>query len=152
MALVIFCVALVAAMRTRISLREAMALLRSCLGERLVRRRSCQAKVTLSEGFGITIDRALELGHGRVRKVASLADIFQDVGVLAAQQRQQPVLESAHPVDRQRIEIAVDAGIDDNRLLFHLERRELRLLEEFGQPGAAIKQALSGGIEVGAEL
>jgi hypothetical protein len=30
MALVIFCVALVAAMRTRISLREAMALLRSC--------------------------------------------------------------------------------------------------------------------------
>src|SRR5439155_15214528 len=69
------------------------------------------------ESLGITVDRALELGRGRVRKIASLADVFQNVGVLAAQERQQPLLERAHPVDRQRIEIAVDARIDDDGLL-----------------------------------
>ena len=66
--------------------------------------------------------------------------------------RQQALLECLHTVDRERIEIAVDAGIDDDDLLFHLQRRELRLLEQLGQPRAAVEQALRGGVEVGAEL
>src|SRR2546427_12729096 len=63
------------------------------------------------ESLGVTVDYALELGRGRVRKIAGLADVFQNVGVLAAQQRQEPILEPAHAVHWQRIEIAVDARI-----------------------------------------
>ena len=65
---------------------------------------------------------------------------------------EQAVLEGAHAVDRERIEIAVDAGVDHDDLLLHLQRRELRLLQELGQPRAAVEQALRRGVEVGAEL
>ena len=50
------------------------------------------------------------------------------------------------------VEIAVDAGVDHHDLLFHLQRRELRLLQEFGQARAAREQALGRGVEIGAEL
>src|SRR5215213_3836468 len=72
--------------------------------------------------------------------------------MLAAHQGQQAVLEGAHPVHRQRVEIAVHAGIDHHDLLFHLQRRELRLLQELGQTRTAVQQALGRGVEVGAEL
>src|SRR5262245_7982440 len=130
MALVIFCVALVAAMRLRRSLRLAMS------GERP----------------GVGLDRALELGAGGVVEIARGADRLQNIRVIGAYGGQQALLERAHPVDRERIEIAVDAGVDDDDLLLHLERRELRLLQELGQAGAAIEQALGGGVEIGAEL
>ena len=65
---------------------------------------------------------------------------------------QDPVLEGAHAVDRDRIEIAVHAGVDHAGLLFHLERRELRLLQQLGQARAARQQALRRRVEVGAEL
>src|SRR5918994_7510823 len=66
--------------------------------------------------------------------------------------RQQALLEPAALVQGQLVEIAVDAREYHRDLLFRLQRRELRLLQEFGQARAAIEQALRGGVEVGAEL
>ena len=65
---------------------------------------------------------------------------------------EQPVLERTNLAQRQLVEIAVDAGVNHADLLFHLERRELRLLEELGQARAAVEQALGDRVEVGAEL
>src|ERR1700677_1409621 len=108
--------------------------------------------VSLCERLGVTLNHRLELGGGVVVEIAGVADGVEDVDVLAAQKRQQAVLEAAHLGNRKRIEIAVDAGIDHHDLLFHLQRRELRLLEQFGEPRAAVEQALRRGIEIGAEL
>src|SRR6201996_1204690 len=110
------------------------------------------AMTSSSKRLGVTLDHRLELRRGIIAEIAAVTDGVEDVDVLAAQQRQQPVLESAHLGDRKRIEIAVDAGIDHHDLLFHLQRRELRLLEKFGQARAAVEQALRRGIEIGAEL
>src|SRR5687767_11755870 len=118
MALVIFCVALVEARRTRMSLRLAIQSIPVNAG----------ASITSSEGLGVSVDHALQLLLGIAGKVVGLANILEDVAVLGPHQRQQAVLERAHPVDRDRIEIAVHAGIDHHDLLFHLQRRELRLL------------------------
>src|SRR5512147_2532301 len=111
MALVIFCVALVAAMRTRMSLRLAMSYESRSLpipssGERL----------------GVAVDHGLEFGRIGIRQVAALADAVEQIDVLAAQQRQQPAFERPHAGDVDRIEIAVDAGINHADLLFHLQR------------------------------
>src|SRR6185503_590485 len=111
MALVIFCVALVAAMRTRMSLRLAMSYESRSLpipssGERL----------------RVAVDHALELGRIGIREVAALADAVEQICVLRAHQRQQPAFEGAHTADVHRIKIAVDAGIDHADLLFHLQR------------------------------
>src|SRR5690606_33681325 len=83
----------------------------------------------LREGF----DRRLELARGLVAEIARRADGLEDVGVLRTDMREQPVLERLHAVERQRIEEAVSAGPDHDHLLFHLERRELRLLEQLGE-------------------
>src|SRR3984893_12858118 len=130
MALVIFGVALVAAMRTRMSLRLAM--LSECLGE--------------------SFNRALELRGRGIAEVADLADIREDIGMLVAQRRQQALLERPHPRHRNRIEIAVDPRVNHADLLLHLQRRELRLLQQLGEPRAAMEHALRGGVEIGAEL
>src|SRR5215468_6550196 len=100
----------------------------------------------------IVVDRGLELAGGGVVEVAAVADGVENVTVLAAHQRQQAVLERTHAIDRDRVEEAVDAGIDDDDLLLHLERRELLLLEQLGEPRTAVEQALGGGVEVRAEL
>ncbi len=60
--------------------------------------------------------------------------------------------ERADLVDRQIVEIALAAGKDHRDFFFRLQRRELRLLQQFGEAGAAVEQALRGGIEVGTEL
>src|SRR5215470_3900829 len=146
MALVIFCVALVAAMRTRMSLRLAIYRLAPKGLTRTAKGQSSRKRL------GEFVDRGLELAGGGVVEVAAVADGVEDALVLAADRHQQALLERLHPVDRDRVEIAVDPGIDDDDLLLHLERRELRLLEQFGQPRAAVEQALGGGVEVGAEL
>src|SRR5262249_2816043 len=131
MALVIFCVALVAAMRTRMSLREAI----SCQSPSITASLSCPASLRAStsslrllpERLREALDHALELGGGLVGEVAAVADAVEQVGMLRAQRGQQSLLERLHPVDRKRIEVAVDAGVDHADLLLHLERRELRL-------------------------
>src|SRR3712207_7863685 len=51
-----------------------------------------------------------------------------------------------------RSEVAVHARVDHRHLLLHLQRRELRLLEELGEARAAVEEALRGGVEVRAEL
>src|SRR5262245_1856279 len=126
MALVIFCVALVAAMRTRMSLRLAI---QSILA-------NADASSSSGERLGVAVDHAFQLRFGVGGKVGGLADVFEDVVVLGPHQRKQALLECAHPGDRERIEIAVHAGIDHHDLLFHLQRRELRLLEKLGEAGA----------------
>src|ERR1051325_8295282 len=118
MALVIFCVALVAAMRTRMSLREAIS---SASQHRIHKHLSGK---NLRKRLRETLDHALELGGKVVVEVAGVADAVEQVAVLRAQRAQQPFLERLHPVDRDRIEVAVDAGVDDADLLLHLERRE----------------------------
>src|SRR6202166_5076885 len=100
------------------------------------------------ERLGVALDSALKLAGRRIVKVARLGDGFEDIGMLVAQRAEQAVLKRAYAVERQRIEIAVDAGIDDADLLLHAQRRELRLLEQLGEPRAAVEQALRGGIEI----
>src|SRR6266545_3619531 len=102
MALVIFCVALVAALRTRMSLRLAIS--RSSSAPR------ADGSSSSREGLCVAVDRGLELRSGGVGEVAGLADVVENVGVLGAQQPEQALLEGAHPVDRDRVEIAVHAG------------------------------------------
>src|SRR5664279_4517194 len=113
MALVIFCVALVEAMRTRMSFSEAIL---------SSPRRSGPQDPTASPSFvrpggapghdgkssktlGVTLDRALQLGGRIVAEVAAVADGVEDIDVLAAQKRQQTVLEAAHLGHRKRVEI-----------------------------------------------
>src|SRR3984885_6203973 len=104
------------------------------------------------ERLSVALDGALELAGRRIVEVARLGDGFENIGMLVAQRAEQTVLEGAYAVDRQRIEIAVDPGKDDADLLLQGQRRELRLLEQFGEPRAAVEQALRGGVKVGAEL
>ena len=56
-------------------------------------------------------------------------------GMRATQQAEQAVFIGTNAVDRNRIEIAVHASIDHAALLFHLQRRELRLLQKLGEAG-----------------
>src|SRR5262245_63262783 len=166
MALVIFCVALVAAMRTRMSLRLGMCEMADSeaddrrrkgtgssdvsivsyrlsgvcppsSGSPLTTRTSCYAKVLLRESLGVFIDRGFELRRGGVVEIPAIADGLEDAWMLRAYQPQQAVFEGAHPVDRDRVEIGVDAGKDDDDLLLHLERGKLRMLENIVQPRAA---------------
>src|SRR5450631_3074771 len=110
------------------------------------------AMAALSERLGVTLDHRLQLGGGVVAEIAAIADGVEDIDVLAAQQRQQAVLEVVHLGDRDAVKVAVDAGIDHHDLLFHLQRRELRLLQKFGEARTARQQALRRGVEIGAEL
>src|SRR6266853_3202183 len=110
------------------------------------------AMTVLSKRLGVTLDRRLQLGGNLVTEVADIADGVEDVDVLAAQQRQQAVLEGANFGDRNGVEITVGACPDHADLLFHLQRRELRLLQKFGQARTARQQALRRGVEIGAEL
>jgi hypothetical protein len=57
--------------------------------------------------------------------------------------RKQPMLELADLSDRELVEIAIHAGEDHSDLLFRLQRRELRLLQELGQACAAVEQMLN---------
>jgi hypothetical protein len=79
----------------------------------------------LRKRLGIGIDHALELGGGRIVEIAGLADGLEEIALLAAQQSQQPILERPYPVDRDRIEIAVDPGID------HADLRQGRFRGQF---------------------
>src|SRR5580698_847791 len=96
MALVIFCVALVEARRTRMSLRLGMAPW-SASGERL----------------GVGFDRTLELRGRGIPEIAGITDFIEKVGMPPAHGPEQPILERPHPIDRNWIKIAVDARIDD---------------------------------------
>src|SRR4051794_32826105 len=134
-------------MRTRMSLRLAIGLdLSACRGAARHHRNR------LRKCLRIRVDRSLELGSGGVVEVFAVADGVEEALVLGTHQHQQAILERAHPIDRDRVEVAVDAGINGDDLLFHLQRGELRLLEQLGQPRSAGEQALGGGIEVGTEL
>src|SRR5262245_10518826 len=128
MALVIFCVALVAAMRLRRSFSEGIALLFAPSCPALSRASTCSSVHVQdvdgrvkpghddrgsSEGSGVFVDRALELAGRGVIEVARAADRLENVRVLRADRGQEPLFEGAHPVHLNRIEIAVDAGVDD---------------------------------------
>src|SRR5215475_12308299 len=130
----------------------ALRPLESVLWESAYTRTSCYAKVLLREGLGVFVDRGFELRRGGVVEVSAIADGLEDAWMLRAYQPQQAFFERAHSIDRDWVEIGVDAGKDDDDLLLHLERGKLRLLEQLGQPRAAVEQALGGGIEVGTEL
>src|SRR5260370_39141521 len=96
----------------------------------------------LRKRLGVTLAQRLQLGGGVVVEVAGIAYGIEDIALLAAQQRQQAILEPTQLGNWKRIEIAVGAGPDPHALLFHLQRRELRLLRELGQARASIEQAL----------
>src|SRR5271170_4736126 len=86
MALVIFCVAFVAAMRLRRSLSDGI---RGSIYCDALTRKSFSA-MSLREGFGEAFDRALELARGRVVEIARIADGVEDVAVLAVQHASRP--------------------------------------------------------------
>ena len=60
------------------------------------------------------------------------------------------VLRRADVGDGDFVEEAVDAGVEDRHLLLDRERRVLRLLQHFDQPGAAIELLLRRLVEVAA--
>src|SRR5918994_37667 len=112
MALVIFCVALTEAMRLRRSFK--LGIERPYLsGDPGSCENGVFTKKTLSlrERLGEVLDHVLELRFRVARQILRGADRVQDVGVLAAQQREQTILESAHAIERERIEVAVHAGV-----------------------------------------
>src|SRR6218665_2099423 len=76
------------------------------------------------------------------------ADRVEDRLALGAQVGQQALLELADLSDRKLVEVAVDTCEDNRDLLFRFQRRELRLLQEFGQACTAVQQALRCGVEV----
>ena len=91
----------------------------------------------LRERLCVFVDRGFELCRGGLVEVSAIADGVEDARMLRAHQPQQAVFEGAHAIDRDRVEIGVDTGKDDDDLLLHLERGKLRLLEQLGQPRAA---------------
>src|SRR5579883_40846 len=98
-----------------------------------------QARMASREGSGVAFDYILEPRGVGIREVAALADRIEKIGMLTAQQRQQTALEIAHAGDVELVEITVDAGIDNANLLFHFERRELRLFQQLGETGTAVE-------------
>src|SRR5262245_19012405 len=108
--------------------------------------------LTSRKSAGVFVDDVLELAPVGVRKIAALSDAVEQARMLRPQQSQKAVLERTHAQNVERVEIPVDAGVDHADLLFHLQRRELGLLEKLGQSCAAIEQALRRSIEVRAEL
>ena len=73
-------------------------------------------------------------------------------GWLARRSASSPSSKAAHPVDRKRIEIAIDPGVDHANLFLDLQGRELRLFQKLGQARAAREQALGRRVEIGTEL
>src|SRR5207245_2981138 len=105
-----------------------------------------------SKGLGEGVDLRLQLGAQVVRQRLLLADAVEHVLAGRAHVAEQAMLELADLVERQLVEIAVDAGKDHRDLFLDLERRELRLLQQLRQARTAVQKALRGGVEVGAEL
>ena len=99
MALVIFCVALVAAIRTRMSLREAISV-QSPSARPLVSFFVMPGLVPgrkerwLRKRLGVTVDNTLQLGRGGVAEIAGLANIFENIAVLGADETKQTVSKS----------------------------------------------------------
>src|SRR5580704_4927104 len=147
-------------MRTRMSLSEAISqftpairsMIRPQASFHQARHRHPATTAKSSKRLGEFLDHRLQLGGGIVTEVAAVANGVEDLDMLAAQRRQQTVLERPHLVERKRVEIAVGAGPDHADLLFHLQRRELRLLQQLGQARSTIQQPLGRGVEVASEL
>src|SRR3989344_2035204 len=104
------------------------------------------------ERFGETLDRGLELGFRVGGNLLLGANRLENVLVLRPDVAEQFFFEAAHFTDRQLVEITVHAGIDHDDLLFHLERGELTLLQEFREARTAIEKALRRCVEIGTEL
>src|SRR5690606_7464311 len=134
-ALVIFCVALTEAIRLRRSFNEAIPY-----------------PSASGEVFRESVAVFLELGPQVVAQRLFLTNAFEHILAVRAHTGQKPLLELADLIDPQRIEIAVDARKDHGDLLFRLQRRELRLLQEFSQARTTIEETLRRRIKVGAEL
>src|SRR5690606_34274702 len=79
-------------------------------------------------------------------------EAFQQRGVVGVDAGQQFALEAADLRHFDAVQIAARAGVDRHDLLFHGQRRVLRLLQQFGQAGAAGQQALGRDVQVRAEL
>src|SRR5690606_37354131 len=94
------------------------------------------------------IESSLELSTRIVAQGLLAGDGGEQRSVFATQRRQHRLLEVADLADRNAVEIAIGAGKDHRNLLFHLERGELGLLEQLGQTGTTVQQALGGGVEV----
>src|SRR5580704_15844884 len=116
MALVIFCVALTEAIRLRRSFSEGTV---SPL-------HLCPGAANSSEVLGVGIDNRFEFCARLFGKILRAANRIEETGVARAQEREEPVLKGPHPVNRKRIEVAIDPCIDHANLVLDLQRRELR--------------------------
>src|SRR5580704_15425108 len=106
MALVIFCVALTEAIRLRRSFSEGTV---SPL-------HLCPGAANSSEVLGVGIDNRFEFSAGLVGEILRGANRVEETGVARAQEREEPVLKSPHPVNGKGIEITIDPGINHANL------------------------------------
>src|SRR3546814_8236774 len=102
--------------------------------------------------LGASVERRLELCLDIVRQGLLGADRIENVRAFRTKIGEQALLELADIADGNLVEIAVHAGKYHGDLFFRLERRELRLLQEFGQAGTAVQQALGRSVGVRTEM
>ena len=116
MALVIFCVALTEAIRLRKSFSEGM----------VSPVHICPGAANSREVLGVGINNRFEFCRGLVGEILRGANRIEETGVARAQEREEPVLEGPHTVNRKCIEVAIDPGIDHTNLFLHLHREGVR--------------------------
>src|SRR3712207_3605990 len=97
-------------------------------------------------------DDGLEPPRRVVVESLGLAKLAENVRMVVPEMAEQSAFETGDGVDRHVVEEAVHARIDGDDLLLDRHRVELRLLEQLGEARAAVEEALSRGVEVGAEL
>ena len=79
-------------------------------------------------------------------------NVVQQLRLRGIQIRIQPVLKGANLLDLQVVQIALCSGKEDDDLLLRRQRMELRLLQQFAQPLAAIELVLRDLVQIAAKL
>src|SRR5262245_30405157 len=79
-------------------------------------------------------------------------DRLPDRGMALRQVLEQALLERLHAIDRQAVEVAVRARVDDHDLALDGHRLELALLQELDEPLAARQLVAGRLVEVAREL
>ena len=86
-----------------------------------------------------------------MRMISRHDSALAKIAMTGAEPFDQFVFEPANVVDRDRIEVAVGAGVDRHDLLFDRHRRVEALLQQLGEAHAAIELRARQRIEIGSE-
>src|SRR4030065_2536366 len=110
------------------------------------RRRSMRVDMLLQalpEGAAEGLERGADLGVEGGVDVLLLAELGQDPGVVPLEMVVKLLLVPPDRGHRELVEVAAVAGVDDEDLLLDRDRRVLALLEDLGQPHAAVELGLA---------